>query len=130
MADFPPFNKEPDTFRDNIYKAPTIEGLSFPGQRGDGMVYRKFQSDCPPDVHRVRKVPGQFYVQSFADSFRDYAIPRIAADYNQVPRLRKFPLDNELDNKSFALHLGNDETYYMIFKHPNRCNADFCKQRQ
>lgn len=127
MSDFAPYNSKQDKFPSALYLPTQQIGLSIPGQRSENMIFQSFQGFCSPIQNQVRKVPGQYYVMSFDDAYKQYVVPKIQSNYNLVPRTRKFPIQSEFADKSFAIHSGNDEVYHTMFKNPNTCVSDFCR---
>jgi hypothetical protein len=127
MASFAPYNGKNEPFPSAPYLPTNLIGLSMPGERSKNMVLQSFQGFCSPLQNDVRKVPGQFYTMSFEDAYKQYVIPKIQANYNLVPRTRKFPIQSEFVEKSYSTNTHSSDVYNKMFQYPNTCNSDFCR---
>jgi hypothetical protein len=130
MASFAPYNGRQDSFPSDPFKPQIcIQGKSFPGERNQGFVFQGFNAFCSPQLHNVPNVPTSFYIIPLEEAYKLYIEPRLDKNWNLVKRSRQFLIPNEINNKAFNIHSGNDEIYASPLDEPNRCISDFCKQK-
>lgn len=130
MAYFSPYNGKQDTFPSDQFKPEIcIQGRSFPGERNKGFVFQGFNAFCSPLTHTVPQVPDNYYTIPMEEAYNLYIEPRLDKNWNLVKRSRDFLITNEMTNKSFNIHSGNDEIYASPLSKPNHCVNDFCKYK-
>lgn len=130
MAYFAPYNGKKDTFPSDLFKPQIcIQGRSMPGERNQGFVFQGFNAFCSPLKNDVPNVPDSYYIIPMSEAYDLYIEPRLDKNWNLVKRSREFLLTNEINNKAFNLHNGNDEVFATPLSTPNRCITDFCKTK-